>query len=157
MNSIQTSGATVPALLNDVRQLIEQARAHVASTANSAQTLLYWWVGERIRREVLGEARANYGEQIVSTLSTQLVQVYLRWLNQNDRAEGEASPIGLILCASADREQVELMDLDSANIRLAQYLHALPDVQVLQAQLHGVVQLAKERQASQTVDLTRSV
>ena len=47
-------------------------RAHVASAANSAQTLLYWQVGERIRREVLGEARADYGERIVSTLSTQL-------------------------------------------------------------------------------------
>lgn len=101
--------------------------ANWRSAANGAQTLLYWRVGERIRREVLGEARADYGEQIVSTLSTQLVQVYLRWLNQNDRAEGEASPIGLILCASADREQVELLDLDSANIRVAQYLHALPD------------------------------
>ncbi|MBP6717603.1 MAG: DUF1016 family protein [Rhodoferax sp.] len=75
------------------------------------------------------------------------MELYLRWLDQNDRAEGEASPIGLILCASADREQVELMDLESANIRVAQYLHALPDVQVLQAQLHRVVQLAKERQA----------
>ena len=75
------------------------------------------------------------------------MELYLRWLDQNDRAEGEASPIGLILCASADREQVELMDLDSANIRVAQYLHALPDVQVLQAQLHRVVQLARERQA----------
>ena len=344
MNPMHVSGAGAAALLNDVRQLIEQARTHVASTANSAQTLLYWRVGERIRREVLGEARADYGEQIVSTLSTQLVQaygqsfglrslrrmvqfsevfpdaqivatlsrelswshfieilplkqplerefyaemcrierwgvrtlrerigsqlflrsaiakrpegviaqelshlreggqmtpdlvfrdpymldflglpdgyserdlesailremerfllelgagfafvarqkrisvgaddfyldllfyhrhlrrlvavelklekfapahkgqmeLYLRWLNQNDRAEGEASPIGLILCASADREQVELMDLDSANIRVAQYLHALPDVQVLQAQLHRVVQLARERQA----------
>lgn len=75
------------------------------------------------------------------------MELYLRWLDQNDRAEGEASPIGLILCASADREQVELMDLESANIRVAQYLHALPDVQVLQAQLHRVVQLARERQA----------
>ncbi len=346
MNPMDVSGEAAPALLNDVRQLIEQARAHVASAANSAQTLLYWQVGERIRREVLGETRADYGEQIVSTLSTQLVQaygqsfglrslrrmvqfseafpdvqivatlsrelswshfigilplkqplerefyaemcrierwsvrtlrerigsqlylrsalakkpegviaqelsllredrqmtpdlvfrdpymldflglpngyserdlesailremerfllelgagfafvarqkrisvgaddfyldllfyhrhlrrlvavelklekfapahkgqmeLYLRWLNQNDRAEGEASPIGLILCASADREQVELLDLDSANIRVAQYLHALPDVQVLQAQLHRVVQLARERQARQ--------
>ena len=344
MKPMHASGDAAPALLNDVRQLIEQARAHVASAANSAQTLLYWQVGERIRREVLGEARADYGEQIVSTLSPQLVQaygqgfglrslrrmvqfseafpdaqmvatlsrelswshfieilplkqplerefyaemcrierwsvrtlrerigsqlylrsavakkpegviakelshlreggqmtpdlvfrdpymldflglpdgyserdlesailremerfllelgagftfvarqkrisvgaddfyldllfyhrhlrrlvavelklekfspahkgqreLYLRWLDQNDRAEGEASPIGLILCASADREQVELMDLDSANIRVAQYLHALPDVQVLQAQLHRVVQLARERQA----------
>lgn len=345
MNPLHVSGETAPALLDDVRQLIEQARAHVASAANSAQTLLYWQVGERIRREVLGEARADYGEQIVSTLSTQLVQaygqgfglrslrrmvqfseafanaqtvaalsrelswshfieilplkqplerefyaevcrierwsvrtlrerigsqlylrssiakkpesviaaelshlreggqvtpdlvfrdpymldflglpdgyserdlesailremerfllelgagftfvarqkrisvgaddfyldllfyhrhlrrlvavelekfapahkgqmeLYLRWLDQNDRAEGEASPIGLILCASADLEQVELMDLDSANIRVAQYLHALPDVQVLQAQLLRVVQLARERQARQT-------
>jgi predicted nuclease of restriction endonuclease-like (RecB) superfamily len=349
MNPMLLPGDAAPALLNDVRQLIEQARAHVASAANSAQTLLYWRVGERIRREVLGEARADYGEQIVLTLSTQLVlaygrgfseknlrrmiqfaevfadaqivatlsrqlswshfreilplkqplerefyaemccierwsvrtlrerigsqlflrsaiakkpegviaqelshlraggqmtpdlvfrdpymldflglpdgyserdlesailremerfllelgagfafvarqkrisvgaddfyldllfyhrhlrrlvavelklekfapahkgqmELYLRWLNQNDRAEGEASPIGLILCASADREQVELLDLDSANIRVAQYLHALPDVQVLQAQLHRVVQLARERQARQALD-----
>ena len=76
------------------------------------------------------------------------MELYLRWLDQNDRAEGEASPIGLILCASADAEQVELMDLDSANIRVAQYLHALPELQVLQKQLHRVVQLARERQAT---------
>jgi predicted nuclease of restriction endonuclease-like (RecB) superfamily len=344
MNPMQTAGDADPSLLHDVRQLIEQARAHVASTANSTLTHLYWRIGDRVRREVLADARASYGEQIVATLSAQLLTVYgkgfaeknlrrmvqfaevfpdgdivvslirqlswthfialiplkqslerefyaqmcrverwsvrtlrerigsqlylrsaiakkpdaviaqelshlreggqvtpdlvfrdpymldflglpdgyserdleaailrdmerfllelgagftfvarqkrisvgaddfyldllfyhrhlrrlvavelklekfapahkgqmelyLRWLDQNDRAEGEASPIGLILCASADREQVELMDLESANIRVAQYLHALPDVQVLQAQLHRVVQLARERQA----------
>ncbi len=75
------------------------------------------------------------------------MELYLRWLDKNDRADGEASPIGLILCASADREQVELMDLESANIRVAQYLHALPDMQLLQDQLHRVVLLARERQA----------
>ncbi len=84
MNAIQTSGAAAPALLNDVRQLIEQARAHVASTANSAQTLLYWRVGERIRREVLGETRADYGEQIVLTLSTQLVLAYGRGFSEKN-------------------------------------------------------------------------
>lgn len=348
MHSPIAAAAAVPAiLLTDVCQLIEQARARVASTANSAQTLLYWQVGDRIRREVLRDTRADYGEQIVSTLSTQLVQaygqgfglrslrrmvqfsdafvdtqavavlarhlswshfieilplkqplerefyaemcrierwsvrtlreriasqlylrsaiakkpesviahelaqlreggqitpdlvfrdpymldflglpdgyterdlesailrdmerfllelgagfafvarqkrisvgaddfyldllfyhrhlrrlvavelklekfapahkgqmeMYLRWLDQNDRAEGEASPIGLILCASADAQQVELMDLESAHIRVAQYLHALPDVQLLQTQLHRVVQLARERQAALT-------
>lgn len=77
------------------------------------------------------------------------MELYLRWLDQNDRAEGEASPIGLILCASADREQVELMDLESANIRVAHYLHALPDMQMLQAQLQKIVHLARERQARQ--------
>ena len=344
MNPMHAAGAAAPALLNDVRQLIEQARAHVASAANSVLTVLYWQVGQKISSNLLTDGRAAYGQEILPTLSAKLVpaygkgfsernlarmvsfaeafpdaqivatlsrelswshfieilplkqplerefyaemcrierwsvrtlrermgsqlylrssiakkpegviaqelshlreggqmtpdlvfrdpymldflglpdgyserdlesailremerfllelgagftfvarqkrisvgaddfyldllfyhrhlrrlvavelklekfapahkgqmELYLRWLDQNDRAEGEASPIGLILCASADREQVELMDLDSANIRVAQYLHALPDVQVLQAQLHRVVQLARERQA----------
>jgi predicted nuclease of restriction endonuclease-like (RecB) superfamily len=337
------SAPAVQPLLAEVRVLIEQARTHVANAANSAQTLLYWKIGERVRREVLGDTRADYGEQIVSTLSTQLVltygkgfaekslrrmvqfsevfpeqnivatlsrqlswshfveilplkqplerefyaemcrierwsvrtlrerigsqlylrsaiakkpeaviakelshlreggqvtadlvfrdpymldflglpdgyserdletailrdmerfllelgagftfvarqkrisvgaddfyldllfyhrqlrclvavelklekfapahkgqmELYLRWLDKYDRAEGEASPIGLILCASSDAEQVELMDLEQSNIRVAQYLHALPELQVLQAQLHKAVELARARQ-----------
>jgi RecB family endonuclease NucS len=83
------------------------------------------------------------------------MELYLRWLDRHDRAEGEASPIGLILCASANAEQVELMDLDSANIRVAQYLHALPELQVLQTQLHRVVQLARERQATSDLPDTK--
>ncbi len=344
MNPMRGPGSASPSLLDDVRQLIEQARAHVASTANSALTVLYWQVGNKIATDMLTNGRAAYGQEILPTLSAKLVptygkgfsernlarmvtfaqafpdgqvvaalshtlswshfieilplkaplerafyaemcrierwsvrtlreriasqlylrsaitkkpealiaqeldhlraggqvtpdlvfrdpymldflglpdgyserdleaailremerfllelgagftfvarqkrisvgaddfyldllfyhrhlrrlvaielklekfspahkgqmELYLRWLDQHDRAEGEASPIGLILCASADREQVELMDLESANIRVAQYLHALPDMQLLQTQLHRVVQLARERQA----------
>ena len=65
-----------PHLLAELRSLIEQARAHVAQTANAAQTMLYWYVGQRIHKEVLQEGRASYGEEIVSTLSTQLVAEY---------------------------------------------------------------------------------
>lgn len=75
------------------------------------------------------------------------MELYLRWLDKHDRAEGEASPLGLILCASADAEQVELMELDSAHIRVAQYHHALPDMQVLQQRLHRAVEQARGRQA----------
>lgn len=337
-----------PSLLADVRQLIEQARQQVASAANAGLTLLYWRVGQRIKRDVLKSTRADYGERIVSTLSTQLaeygrsfnlrglrrmvqfaeafpdpevvaslaqhlgwshfveilplkrplerefyaemcrierwsvrtlrerigsqlylrsaiakkpeavitselaqlrqggplapdlvfrdpymldflrlpdghsekdleaailremerfllelgagfafverqkritvgaddfyldllfyhrhlrrlvavelklekfspahkgqMELYLRWLARHDSAEGEASPIGLILCAGADREQVELMDLDSAQIRVAQYLHALPDMKLLQTQLHRAVQLARQQAASGPAD-----
>ena len=42
-------------LLADVRELIVQARASVAQTVNSGLTLLYWQIGERMRREVLRE------------------------------------------------------------------------------------------------------
>ncbi len=332
-------------LIGDVRDLIDQARQHVAQTANSTLTLLYWKVGERIRREVLREGRAEYGEEIVSTLSTQLVrtygrgfglrslrrmlqfaelfpdeqivvslvrylswthfialiplkkplerefyaemcrierwsvrtlreriggqlylrtavakkpeavvqaelsylsaggqmtpdmvfrdpymldflglpdgyserdleaailrdmerfllelgagftfvarqkritvgpddfyldllffhrhlrrlvavelkleqfqpehkgqmELYLRWLDKYDRTQGEESPIGLILCASAHAEQVELMDLTTANIRVPEYLAHIPDMQLIQAQLHRAVLLARERAAS---------
>ncbi len=40
--------------------------------------LLYWSVGDRIRREVLKEKRGTYGEQIVSTVSAQLAAEYGR-------------------------------------------------------------------------------
>ncbi len=75
------------------------------------------------------------------------MELYLRWLDKYDRAEGEASPIGLILCASSDAEQVELLDLESAQIRVAHYHAALPDLQLLQAHLHQAVLRARERQA----------
>ena len=61
------------ALLGEIRGMIEQARDFVAHTANSTLTMLYWKIGERIRREVLQEARAEYGEEILPTLSAKLV------------------------------------------------------------------------------------
>lgn len=57
----------------ELRQLILAAREHVAQAVNSGLTLLYWQVGERLRREVLQEKRAAYGEAIVEAASTQLV------------------------------------------------------------------------------------
>ena len=63
-------------LIEDLRQIIEQARGQVAATANYAQTMMYWHVGERINREVLGNQRAEYGKQIVSAVSTQLQAEY---------------------------------------------------------------------------------
>jgi len=60
-------------LLGDLRQLIAEARQDVARQVNSALVLLYWRVGKRIRQDILKEKRAEYGEQIVPTLSAQLV------------------------------------------------------------------------------------
>ncbi len=39
---------------------------------------MYWSVGDRMRREVLGEKRAAYGKRIVATVSQQLVAEYGR-------------------------------------------------------------------------------
>ena len=59
--------------MGDLRQLIAEARRDVARQVNSALVLLYWRVGQRIRRDVLKEKRAEYGEQIVYAVSAQLV------------------------------------------------------------------------------------
>jgi predicted nuclease of restriction endonuclease-like (RecB) superfamily len=65
-------------LLDDVRNLIRQARTATAQAVNAALVLLYWEVGQRIRTEVLKEKRAEYGEEIVSTLSKQLAEEFGR-------------------------------------------------------------------------------
>ena len=81
------------------------------------------------------------------------MELYLRWLNQYDRAAGEEPPIGLILCAAKDAEQVKLLDMNAANIRVAEYVAHIPDAEVLQTQLHRAVTLARER-AAQTLSLS---
>lgn len=67
-----------PALLADLRGLIDRARREAAAAVNASLTLLYWRIGHRLGREVLGGQRAAYGEQIVSTLSRQLTQEFGR-------------------------------------------------------------------------------
>ena len=75
------------------------------------------------------------------------MELYLRWLDKYDRPVGEESPIGLILCAEADSEQVELLDLGSANIRVAEYLDKIPDMKLMRTRLHEAVLRAREQAA----------
>lgn len=63
-------------LIKDILKLIANARIRVAAAASAGIATLYWHIGERINREVLGNQRAEYGKQIVSTLATQLKQEY---------------------------------------------------------------------------------
>jgi predicted nuclease of restriction endonuclease-like (RecB) superfamily len=67
-----------PALLKDIRSLIEGARRRAAAAVNSEMVTLYWSIGERIRKDNLASERASYGEQIVDALSRQLSEEYGR-------------------------------------------------------------------------------
>ncbi|MBL7195999.1 MAG: DUF1016 family protein [Desulfobacterales bacterium] len=60
-------------LIGDIRRLIETARHNVAVTVNASLTILYWQIGNRIRQDILKEKRAEYGEEILPTLSAKLV------------------------------------------------------------------------------------
>ena len=63
-------------LISDIRRLIETARQNVAVTVNAGLTILYWQIGSRIRQDILKEKRAEYGREIVVTLSRQLVKEF---------------------------------------------------------------------------------
>ncbi len=80
MKDIETNNSIVntcsQSLIQDLRQIIEQARGRVAATANYELTMMYWHIGERINREVLDNQRAEYGKQIVSQVATQLQEEY---------------------------------------------------------------------------------
>jgi len=73
---IMSPTASQQSLMKDLRQIIDQARGHVATTANYAMTMMYWHIGERINREVLGNQRAEYGKQIVAPVVRQLQEEY---------------------------------------------------------------------------------
>ena len=266
-----------PLLLADLREIIRQGQLQATAAVNSALTLTYWHVGQRIHTEVLKGERAAYGQQVIASLSESLVaqhgksfeaknlrrmmqfaevfsdleivvplarqlswshfllliplpsqesrlfyaqqsadhlwgkreltrqierkaferahiadnklalaeapelagsfkdpyffdflnlpqgylendleqalicelELYLNWLDKYERQPDEAAPIGLILCAQAGTEQVELMNLQKDNIMVAQYWTELPPKAVLEAKLHTAVIEIRERLAEQ--------
>ena len=73
---ISPTDAVVGNLMSDLRQIIDEARIHMASIANYELTMMYWHIGERINPVVLGNERADYGKHIVATVSRQLHNIY---------------------------------------------------------------------------------
>lgn len=67
--------ATAPGarLLTDLRGMITEARVQVARSVDASLVMLYWRLGRRIREDILEQKRAAYGQEIVATLSQQLM------------------------------------------------------------------------------------
>ncbi|TDN80606.1 uncharacterized protein DUF1016 [Salegentibacter sp. 24] len=63
-------------LLKELSQLIEQGKHQIAVQVNSTMTLVFWEVGKRINEEILQNERADYGKNIVTTVSSQLKKQY---------------------------------------------------------------------------------
>lgn len=68
-------------LLQDIRRMIEKTRSAVAVTVNVGLTMLYWQIGKRINAEILKGKRAKYGEEIIATLSQELIKEYGQGFN----------------------------------------------------------------------------
>ena len=76
------------------------------------------------------------------------MEFYLRWLKKHELRPSEEEPIGLILCAGKSDERIEVLELESRGIRVAEYLTELPPKKVLEQRLHKAVRLARERFAT---------
>ncbi|WP_420148390.1 PDDEXK nuclease domain-containing protein [Spirosoma sp.] len=92
---------------------VERQKRMIIDNADFYLDLLFYH--QRLRRLVaielkLGKFKAAYKGQM---------ELYLRWLQKYDMQPGEESPIGLILCAEGNKEQIELLQLDAANIKVA--------------------------------------
>jgi len=83
----------------------------------------------------IGKFKASYKGQM---------ELYLRWLEKHETETNEELPIGLILCASGNQEQIELLQLNKANIKVAEYIHQQLPPALLQKKLHQFSEKAKQ-------------
>ena len=84
----------------------------------------------------IGKFKAAYKGQM---------ELYLSWLNENERQEGEEQPIGLILCSEAGKEQVQLLNMQKDGIMVAEYWTELPPKKLLEQKLQTTLIEVRER------------
>lgn len=82
----------------------------------------------------LGKFKAAYKGQM---------ELYLRWLDKHEKQTGEETPLGLILCTEGGHEQIELLQLENAGIKIAEYLTELPDRKLLKEKLQKELELKR--------------
>lgn len=92
----------------------------------------------------LGRFKAQYKGQM---------ELYLRWLEAHEMEPGEEPPLGLLLCTEGGEEQIELLQLDKAGIKVAQYMTELPSREVLMEQIRKSLEIAKELGAEEEDDM----
>jgi hypothetical protein len=73
------------------------------------------------------------------------MELYLKWLNRYERQPGEEAPIGIILCASASREIIELLEPDKTGIAVAEYWTHLPPKADFERKIREILTDARER------------
>jgi predicted nuclease of restriction endonuclease-like (RecB) superfamily len=73
------------------------------------------------------------------------MELYLRYLEKHEAEPGEGSPIGLILCAEGNHEQIELLQLDKSNVKVAEYITEFLPPDLLKRKLHQFVETSRRQ------------
>ena len=69
---------------------------------------------------------------------------YLNWLDKNARLPHEEKPLGILLCADKDQEDIEYLKMDQTGIHVARYISELPSQKLLEKKIHTAVAMARE-------------
>jgi predicted nuclease of restriction endonuclease-like (RecB) superfamily len=80
------------------------------------------------------------------------MELYLRWLDRHERQPDENPPLGLILCADKNEEQVELLELTNGSVRVASYFTELPPRELLERKLLESIEHARARASTSAPD-----
>lgn len=116
------------------------ARQKRMSTGKKDRYLDLLFFNRRLRRLIaidlkLGDFDPAYKGQI---------EWYLNWLDKNERFNYEDRPMGIILCAGKDHDDIEYLEMDKTGIHVAQYLTELPPKEILESHLRKAIAVAKE-------------
>lgn len=116
------------------------ARQKRMSTGKKDRYLDLLFFNRRLRRLIaidlkLGDFDPAYKGQM---------EWYLNWLDKNERFDYEDRPMGIILCAGKDHDDIEYLEMDKTGIHVAQYLTELPPKEILESRLRKAVAVAKE-------------
>ncbi len=73
------------------------------------------------------------------------VELYLKWLDKYEKAEGEEPPIAIILCATKSDMIAELLELKNSGIHVAQYLTEYVPKEILEQKFIDSIEKAKKQ------------
>jgi hypothetical protein len=164
----QRSITVADKLFNRVVAILDQARNNVVRAVNTNMVVAYWLIGREIVLEVQeGKGRAEYGEQVLSDLSSRLEKKYgdgfsetnLRYFRTffkvyADRlqiqhptgAKSSAVKIGLILCSSKSEAVAKYSVLaEHRQVFAAKYLECLPSEEDLRIEIQNERRLIEGR------------
>ena len=71
------------------------------------------------------------------------VELYLKWLDKYEKAEGEEPPVAIILCATKSDMMAELLELDNSGIHVAQYITEYVPKEILEQKFIDSIEKAK--------------
>jgi predicted nuclease of restriction endonuclease-like (RecB) superfamily len=63
-------------LIEELSSMIDRTKESIAMTISAKLAMLYWNIGNRVRKEILNDQRAEYGQEIVAAVSRQLMAQY---------------------------------------------------------------------------------